>query len=101
MSAKEKEKALAANPPPAAATAPGPTAVAPPGAEEAPKPRKVRKERKPRANVQVWKLYKLSETSAERLRKECPRCGHGYFMAEHKDRLTCGHCGYTSFRNRS
>jgi small subunit ribosomal protein S27Ae len=99
MSAKEKEKATAA-PPPVAAAPPGPTAEAP-AAEEAPKARKVRKERKPRANVKVWTLYKLSETSAERLRKECPRCGHGYFMAEHKDRLTCGHCGYTSFRNRS
>jgi len=96
--AKEKEKAAAATGPQPAAAAP---ASAPAAAEEAPKARRVRKERKPRANVQVWKLYKLTETSVERLRKECPRCGHGYFMAEHKDRLTCGHCGYTSFRNRS
>ena len=71
-----------------------------PGAEavvEAPKVRKVRKEKKPRANVQVWKLYKVSGESLERLKKECPRCGKGYFMAEHKDRLSCGNCGYTTF----
>ncbi|MGH9918584.1 MAG: 30S ribosomal protein S27ae [Nitrososphaerales archaeon] len=88
-------------PPPAApAPAPAPAAAPPaPGAEaaEAPKVRKVRKERKPRANVQVWKLYKVSGETVERLKKECPRCGKGYFMAEHKDRFSCGNCGYTTF----
>jgi ubiquitin-small subunit ribosomal protein S27Ae len=92
-------------PPPAAAPAPAPAAAtpAPPGAEavEAPKIRKVRKERKPRANVQVWKLYKVSGETAERLKKECPRCGRGYFMAEHKDRLSCGNCGYTTFKSKN
>jgi ubiquitin-small subunit ribosomal protein S27Ae len=92
-------------PPPA--TAPAPAAAPPgaPGAEaaavEAPKVRKVRKERKPRANVQVWKLYKVSGESVERLKKECPRCGKGYFMAEHKNRLSCGNCGYTAFTSKS
>ena len=92
----------------APAPAPAPAAGAPPptpGAEgapvEAPKARKVRKERKPRANVQVWKLYKVSGESVERLKKECPRCGKGYFMAEHKDRLSCGNCGYTTFKNKN
>ncbi len=93
------QKAKAAAPPPAPAAAPAAPPAAP-GAEapvEAPKVRKVRKERKPRANVQVWKLYKVSGDSLERLKKECPRCGKGYFMAEHKDRLSCGNCGYTTF----
>ena len=89
-------------PPPAAAPAPAAPPAAP-GAEavEAPKVRKVRKERKPRANVQVWKLYKVSGDSVERLKKECPRCGKGYFMAEHKDRLSCGNCGYTTFKAKN
>ena len=88
---------------PQAAAAPAPSAGSAPGAEpgaaaaEAPKARKVRKERKPRANVQVWKLYKVSGESVERLKKDCPRCGKGYFMAEHRDRLSCGNCGYTTF----
>jgi small subunit ribosomal protein S27Ae len=30
-------------------------------------------------------------------RKYCPRCGQGVFMAQHKDRLACGKCGYTEF----
>jgi small subunit ribosomal protein S27Ae len=83
---------------PAAAQPPGaPGAEAGAAGVEAPKARKVRKERKPRANVQVWKLYKVSGESVERLKKDCPRCGKGYFMAEHRDRLSCGNCGYTTF----
>ena len=26
--------------------------------------------------------------------KACPRCGAGTRLAEHKDRLSCGKCGY-------
>src|ERR1039457_3636056 len=88
--------APAPKPAPAPAAAP-PVAPGPEAVVEAPKVRKVRKEKKPRANVQVWKLYKVSGESLERLKKECTRCGKGYFMAEHKDRLSCGNCGYTTF----
>jgi small subunit ribosomal protein S27Ae len=86
---------------PKAAPAPAAPAPAPAPAEGEAAPAKVRKERKekkPKANVQVWKLYKIEGEVATRLRKECPRCGKGYFMAEHKDRLSCGHCGYTTFK---
>ena len=103
MSQKEKAppaKPAAPAPAPAAAPAAPPAA---PGAEgaEAPKVRKVRKERKPRKNVQVWKLYKVSDETVTRLKKECPRCGKGYFMAEHKDRFSCGNCGYTTFKSKN
>ncbi|NLL95264.1 MAG: 30S ribosomal protein S27ae [Thermoplasmatales archaeon] len=27
----------------------------------------------------------------------CPKCGPGIFMATHKDRVSCGKCGYTEF----
>ncbi len=27
----------------------------------------------------------------------CPKCGPGVFMATHKDRVSCGKCGYTEF----
>ncbi len=33
-------------------------------------------------------------------RKYCPRCGAGVFLAEHKDRVACGKCGYTEFKNK-
>ncbi len=46
----------------------------------------------------VYKYYEIKGGKATRLLKECPRCGRGTFLAEHKDRLTCGKCGYTSFK---
>lgn len=27
--------------------------------------------------------------------KDCPKCGPGFALAEHKDRVSCGKCGYT------
>lgn len=42
--------------------------------------------------------YKVSGDSIERTRQACPRCGEGVFLAEHKDRRTCGKCGYTEFK---
>lgn len=30
----------------------------------------------------------------------CPKCGPGIFMAKHKDRQTCGKCGYTEFNKK-
>ncbi|MDD1745947.1 MAG: 30S ribosomal protein S27ae, partial [Candidatus Methanoperedens sp.] len=27
-----------------------------------------------------------------------PRCGPGVFLGEHKNRLSCGKCGYTEFK---
>ncbi|VFJ15446.1 30S ribosomal protein S27ae [Candidatus Nitrosocosmicus franklandus] len=46
----------------------------------------------------ISKFYKISGDKVERIRRECPRCGKGVFMAVHKDRLTCGKCSYTEFQ---
>jgi len=43
----------------------------------------------------VWKYYKIESGKIVRLRKFCPICGPGVFMAKHKDRWACGRCGYT------
>lgn len=43
-------------------------------------------------------LYKVEDEKVTRLRPTCERCGPGYFMAKHKDRFTCGHCGFTRYR---
>ncbi|HJJ88500.1 MAG TPA: 30S ribosomal protein S27ae [Methanocorpusculum sp.] len=32
------------------------------------------------------------------MHRHCPRCGPGIFMGEHKDRFSCGMCGYTEFK---
>ena len=30
--------------------------------------------------------------------KVCPKCGPGVFLANHKNRTSCGKCGYTEFK---
>lgn len=46
----------------------------------------------------VSALYKIEGEKVTRLRPTCERCGPGYFMAKHQDRYTCGHCGFTRYR---
>jgi small subunit ribosomal protein S27Ae len=67
--------------------------------EQPQKEKKERKERAPKRRVKVYTLYKLEDEKLLRVRKECPRCGRGYFMAEHKDRSTCGNCGFTVYKS--
>ncbi|MCD6477278.1 MAG: 30S ribosomal protein S27ae [Candidatus Aenigmarchaeota archaeon] len=38
----------------------------------------------------LWQLFKDNKKP-----RSCPRCGPGFFMAKHKDRYTCGKCGYS------
>lgn len=33
-------------------------------------------------------------TKAYKAGKHCPKCGPGVKLAAHKDRLSCGKCGY-------
>lgn len=51
------------------------------------------------AAVKRSSMYKVEGDKAVTQRKNCPRCGAGVFMAQHKDRLACGKCGYTEFTN--
>ena len=48
--------------------------------------------------VKRSEYYKVEGNTAVPQRKACPRCGPGVFMAEHKDRVSCGKCGYTEFK---
>jgi ubiquitin-small subunit ribosomal protein S27Ae len=51
-----------------------------------------------KGEVSVFKFYKLEgESKIVRTKRDCPRCGRGVFMAEHKDRFSCGKCGFTEF----
>lgn len=43
--------------------------------------------------------YDAGPGTVERKKPVCPKCGPGVFMATHKDRVSCGSCGYTEFRN--
>jgi len=48
--------------------------------------------------VKQSKFFKVKENNMERAGKTCDRCGEGTFMAEHKNRRSCGKCGYTEFK---
>jgi ubiquitin-small subunit ribosomal protein S27Ae len=51
-----------------------------------------------KGEVQVYRFYKIEKgNKVIRSKRDCPRCGRGVFMAEHKDRFTCGKCGFTEF----
>ena len=50
--------------------------------------------------MQVWKIYQVYGNKVERKNRFCAKCGPGYFLAKHKDRETCGKCGYTEFASK-
>lgn len=57
------------------------------------------KAKKKRAGIGSY--YQIEEDGLKRLRPNCERCGPGYFMADHGDRFTCGHCGLTRYKQQS
>jgi len=44
--------------------------------------------------------YKVDGGKVARIKPVCPKCGPGVFMATHKDRVSCGKCGYTEFSKK-
>ncbi len=64
-----------------------------PAAKSAPKAAK-------KKGASAHKFYTISGNKVERKNKSCPKCGQGVFLAEHKDRVTCGQCHYTEFKKR-
>jgi len=62
------------------------------------KPEKPAREEKKKEDKGVYTLYKIENGKVVRLRPTCERCGSGYFMADHGDRYTCGHCGFTRYK---
>ena len=53
---------------------------------------KGKKAKKKRKKNRLHTAYKVSGNSIERINKKCPKCS--VFMANHKDRWSCGKCGY-------
>lgn len=53
---------------------------------------KKQKKEKPKGQ---FMLYEKSGESLKRKNRSCPKCGPSIFLAKHKDRVTCGKCGYT------
>lgn len=50
--------------------------------------------------VKKSSAYKVDGEKLERTKKICVKCGSGVFMAEHKNRFSCGSCGYTIFKKK-
>jgi small subunit ribosomal protein S27Ae len=48
----------------------------------------------------VKAMYKVEGDKVTRARPTCERCGPGYFMADHHSRYTCGHCGFTRYKQK-
>ncbi len=43
-------------------------------------------------------FFKVEGDRITRVRKYCPKCGPAVFLADHKNRFSCGKCGYTEFK---
>lgn len=49
-----------------------------------------------KVKLRVLKFYKVDDSGkVQRLRKVCPQCGPGIFMATHFNRVYCGKCHLT------
>ena len=87
---KEEPKAAAPAAAPAEAAAPAP----------AKKAEKGKRQKKHREEKGVRAMYKVEGDKVSKARPTCERCGPGYFMADHHDRYTCGHCGFTRYKQK-
>lgn len=66
--------------------------------EAAKEEKKKKPEKRKKKEKGVFSLYRIENGTLVRLRPICERCGPGYFMADHGDRYTCGHCGFTRYK---
>jgi len=80
--------------PPAAAAAPEEAAAPAKKAQKGKRPKKHKEEKGVKA------MYKVEGEKLSRARPTCERCGPGYFMADHHNRYTCGHCGFTRYKQK-
>ena len=46
------------------------------------------------------KFFKVEDGELKRTHRTCPKCGPGYFLADHYDRYLCGNCHYTVFKRK-
>ncbi|MBD3187147.1 30S ribosomal protein S27ae [Candidatus Bathyarchaeota archaeon] len=66
------------------------------GKKRRPAPRKEKVKKKKKA--QRKPILSVGEDGTiVRSNVQCPRCGPGFYMAQHYDRRTCGNCSFTQF----
>jgi ubiquitin-small subunit ribosomal protein S27Ae len=83
-----------------AAAAPKETKPAEGAAAKPQKAEKGKHEKKHREEKGVHAMYKAEGSKVTRARPICERCGAGFFMADHHNRFTCGHCGFTRYKQK-
>lgn len=66
--------------------------------EEKPVEKEKKAEKPKKKEKGAYSRYKIEEKGFVRLLPFCERCGPGYFMADHGNRYTCGHCGFTRYK---
>ncbi|HIH38758.1 30S ribosomal protein S27ae [Candidatus Woesearchaeota archaeon] len=62
------------------------------GKEKAKAPAQIKRKK----GTKVHSLYDKTKLKTE----FCPKCGPGVYLAVHKNRTTCGKCGYTQFKKK-
>ena len=62
----------------------------------------VKKGKKPHKNKKTSKKYTKYKIEGDKITKErnCPRCGPGIFLMNAKDRMYCGKCHYSEFKDK-
>lgn len=58
-----------------------------------------KKKKKNKVPSKRYSKYTVEGNTVKR-KATCPKCGPGIFLAEHKDRQTCGSCKYTQFKSK-
>jgi len=53
--------------------------------------------KKAKSKYARYKQYEISGSTIKRKNTSCPKCGPGHFLGSHKNRKSCGSCGYTEF----
>jgi small subunit ribosomal protein S27Ae len=48
--------------------------------------------------MKKYEFFKIEGGNINRFRRHCPKCGPAVFLADHKDRFSCGKCGYTEYK---
>lgn len=59
-----------------------------------------KKKVKNKKSSERWKAYKVAGDKLEKIKRECPKCGSGIFLAQHSDRFYCGRCHYVEMKAR-
>jgi small subunit ribosomal protein S27Ae len=54
---------------------------------------------KNKAPSKRWGKYKIEGTNLKK-EKNCPKCGPGTFLAQHKDRSYCGSCHFVEIKQK-